>query len=76
MEFYNYNPDILSCLANLSNDEVDVSGYGRCLVDHFTRGKVYLVEKSTGKMLPNPYAYPHVMTLGTIRKVSKGGKNA
>ena len=65
------DPNVLN-----AGDEVDVSGYGRCLVDHFTRGKVYLVEKSTGKMLPNPYAYPHVMTLGTIRKVSKGGKNA
>ena len=56
-------------------EEVEVQGFGRCIVDHFTRGKVYLKQKDSGKMLHDPYLYPDVLSIGTIRKIS-GGQNA
>ena len=56
-------------------EEVEVNGYGRCIVDHFTRGKVYLKQKDSGKMLHDPYLYPDVLSIGTIRKIP-GGRNA
>lgn len=56
-------------------EEVEVQGFGRCIVDHFTRGKVYLKQKNSGKMLHDPYLYPDVLSIGTIRKIP-GGRNA
>lgn len=56
-------------------EEVEVKDYGRCIVDHFSKGKVYLRLKNSGKMLHDPYLYPNVLSIGTIRKIA-GGRDA
>ena len=56
-------------------EEVEVKGYGRCIVDHFGKGLVFLRLKSSGKMLHDPYRYPDVLSIGTITKIL-GGRNA
>ena len=56
-------------------EEVEVQGYGRCIVDHFSKGMVYLKQKDSGKLLHDPYLYPKILSIGTIRKIP-GGRNA
>lgn len=50
-------------------EEVEVNGYGRCVVDKFYKGKVYLKRKDTEKSLPDAYIYPNVLKIGTIKKL-------
>lgn len=56
-------------LSLVVGDEVEVIDYGRCIVDHITKDKLYLKSKATGKLLRSPYLYPHVLLIGTVKKI-------
>lgn len=65
------SPDILVSIPTLQKgEEVEVEGYGRCVVDHFARGKVFLKTKSKERMI-DPYAYPYALSKGTIKKIKE-----
>lgn len=64
-------PEIVPNVPELSiGEEVEVKGHGRCIVDHFSKGKVILKTKDKGRKL-DPYIYPYALTMGTIEKLKE-----